>query len=222
MRMVKADVHDDAALGRIDHVRGVEAAAEAGLQHDDLTALPLEPEHGGGRDQFKFRRMLVHSFRLAADGFNAADEIVVSDLLAVDLHAFGKTVQIRGSIQSGPISGGAQHGGKHRRTAALAVGPGDMNESQLLLRVAELFKKRADAAKRGLGAEPVRPVEISKSLFVFHHAITACASAASTTCEARIVEVTAPIPPGTALMQRTICSAASWSTSPQSLRRCSS
>ena len=56
MRMVKADVHDDAALGRIDHVRGVEAAAEAGLQHDDLTALPLEPEHGGGRDQFKFRR----------------------------------------------------------------------------------------------------------------------------------------------------------------------
>ena len=141
--MVEADVHDDRGLGRFDDVGRVEAAAEADLQHDDIAFLLRVPQQRRGGHKLKLRRVIGHRVGRDLHERHIRCEHIVVDLLAVYLHALVEAPEIGRGEKAGAVARLAQHRGRHGRAAALAVGAGDVDEFQPLLRVAQFLQQLA-------------------------------------------------------------------------------
>ena len=68
------------------------------------------------------------------------------------------------------LAGSLQHGLQQRRSRALAVGAGNMNDGgQPVLRIAELGQQRLDAAERQIHAPRVQRLELGQQLVTRVH-----------------------------------------------------
>ena len=166
-RVVKADRHDHGCLRRPDHIRRVKTAAEAALQDHDVAALFGKIQKGERRDKLEKaqRRQL---FRRRGDACGEARRVAGGDADAVDLYPLGKINKIGGGIQPGPPSGAAAYGGQHGRAASLAVGAGDVNEAERILRIAERTAQRPHTRKRRRVGEFSRRLIQADGIFIHH------------------------------------------------------
>ena len=152
--MVEPDVHDNGSFRRCNHICGIEPAAQARLQNDDVAAFGTEPEEGGGGHQFKGRRRLRKVFRSALNNGKRPEKSVVGDLLSVDLHALLKTAEIRRGEEACTVSCRAEDRRRHGGAAPLAVRPRYMDELQIILRIPEKSHQFRNAGQAGFRAEP--------------------------------------------------------------------
>ncbi len=72
LRMVEPDARDDGHLGRVDDVRGVEAAAEAHLQHHDVAAAPRELHERHRDHQLELGGMVARPAMASACSFTSS------------------------------------------------------------------------------------------------------------------------------------------------------
>ena len=143
--MVKADVHDNAGLGRVNNVCRVEPPAEPDLEHNDIAVLLLEPDQRRGGHKLKLRRVICHRVGRDLHERHIRREHIVVYLLAVYLHALIKAVEIGRGEKPGLVARRLEYRRRHRSAAALAVCPGDVDELHPVLRVPELLQKLRDA-----------------------------------------------------------------------------
>ncbi len=108
------------------------------------------------------------------DGFDQGDELVGGRLEAVDPEPLLEPVEVRRAEQAGLHARGRQRGGDHRRGRPLALGPGDVDDLERLVGVAQPSEEPAHPAEAKLGrplghAEPlvVEPaVEVVEAVLV--------------------------------------------------------
>ena len=167
-RVVKADVHDNAGFRRLDNVRRIEPPSEPDLEHNDVTVLLLEPDHGRGGHKLKLRRVIGHRVGRDLHERHIRREYIVVDLLAVYLHALIESVKIGRSEKPGLVACRLEYRRRHRSAAALAVCPGDVNKLHPVLRVPELLQKLRDAFEPRPRAEPLCPIYIFKRFLIIH------------------------------------------------------
>ena len=138
--VVEVDGGDDAHERR-DHVRRVEAAAQAHLHHRDVHGLLREVRERHRGHQLEERRLLAELLRSLGHGAGHLDEVGLADLVAVDGDALADVDEVRAGVGAHRVAGAAQHRRDHRHRAALAVGAGDMNHRwQLLLRIPQAIE----------------------------------------------------------------------------------
>ena len=118
-----------------------------------------EVDHGDGGDQLELGGMVGHRVGHGADLLKNFADLLVGNLLAVDLHALVEADNVWRRVQSGAVARLLKNRGQHRRGGALAVGSGDVDELQLLLRVADALHQLHGAAQSGQRVEPV-PVDV--------------------------------------------------------------
>ena len=147
IRMVKSDIGNDRNLRSRDYIGGIKFAPQTNLQHNHITLLALEVFEGNGTDQLEFRGGFFHGICQGLDIFRDGHNILVADLLSVNLHPLVETVNVRGGIQSGSVSGFAQNGGGHGSGRTLAVGAGDVNIFQIVLGIAHFFQQCPNAVQ---------------------------------------------------------------------------
>ena len=160
LRVVQADVGDDGALGVLDGVRRVPVAAHAHLQHHDVALLPLEVLEAQGGDQLELRGMLGHGVGMGPHVFRQCAQVVVGDLNAVHLHALVEADDVGRGVEPRAIARPREDGGQHRRGGALAVGARDVNELQVVLRVAQPREQLPDPLQSRDRPEPGDAVDI--------------------------------------------------------------
>ena len=182
--VVQADVGDDHRLGGGDGVGGVQAATHAGLQHHDVTVPTAEELQGHTGDQLKLGGVLLHLVGQPSHPGRDGGQLVSGDLRPVHRHPLFKVVDVGGSVQARGIASGGEHRGQHGRRGALAVGAHNVNELELLLRVAHGSQQLPGARKAGAAAQPGKGVDILHCLCpcgqgrVFVHKNTSFARAA--------------------------------------------
>ena len=179
--VIVAQVADHGKLRAVDDVGGIQRAAEADLEHNDVAALLCKPEHGKRRDQFEFGRMLGHGLGLRARALRQRRQRPVGDRHAVALHPLVEAHEEGRGIKPGARARCAEDRGQHRRRRALAVRPGDVDEAQALLRVAQTAQQLPRARKSRPRAAPAHIMQIGQCL-LNRHAVRpppspACASA---------------------------------------------
>ena len=165
--VIQTDVGDHGHLGGINGVGGIDQAAHAYLQHHDGTLLLAVVFHGQGRDKFKLRGHFLHGLGQSLDLQDQRQQLLVSNLPAVHLDALMEAVDVGGGEETGLVTGFAQNRGRHGGGAALAVGSGDVNEFQFLLRIAQKGQQLADPVKTGNGL-PVKRVDKLDGLIDVH------------------------------------------------------
>ena len=160
--VIQADVHEHGSLGGSDDVGGVQPAAQAHLQHHDVTAPVGKPAQGRGGDELKLRGVVCHGLGQGAEPGHQLRQLPVRNLLPVHLHPLVKAEEIGGGVKPCAIARGLENRGQHGRAAPLAVGAGDVDEFQPVLGPAQLLQQLLRPAEAGLGAEPLGPVDIGK------------------------------------------------------------
>jgi hypothetical protein len=137
--MIEVDGRDRSGHRR-DHIRGIEAAAQANLNHADLHARAAKELECRGRRRFEERRM--DGQRAGRPQPVGAREHVLHGRLEqrrvdgaiVDDESFGQVAQVRGCISAGPHSGGEQRCMRHRRHRSLTVRACDVQRAECALR----------------------------------------------------------------------------------------
>ena len=160
LHVIQADVHDHRGLRRVDDVGGVQLAAQAHLQHYDLAGVAGEVLHCDAGDQLKLGGVLLHGFRQRLNVLGDCGELLVGDLLTAHLHALVEAQDVGRGVQAGAVARLPQHALQHGGGGALAVGSGDVDELQLLLRVAHLLQQLAGAAQARTHAHPADAVNV--------------------------------------------------------------
>lgn len=158
--VVVLDVGDDAGEGG-DDVGGVEAAAEAGFPNDDVAFLFGEPNEGHDGDDFEEGGVIAFGKlgeEFAHEGDEAGD-FGFGDELAIDLDAFGEGDEVRRGVEAGFVAGVAVDRFEHGAGGAFAIGAGDVDEFEFVLRVANSACEQEGAFEAGLGAELLELVE---------------------------------------------------------------
>jgi hypothetical protein len=130
LHVIERDRHDDGGQRRRDHVGGVEFAAKAGLQQQDVGLHAREDEEGGDR------RDLEEGDRIAAIGalafFDQIDQRLLFDQRAGDADALMEAHQVRRGIDMHALTRRLQHGAQVGDDRTLAVGAGDMHHRRQL------------------------------------------------------------------------------------------
>ena len=162
--MLKANVRHDADLRRGNDVRRIHAPAETDLERDDIALLLHEVQKGNGRHDLKARGHLAHLLGRVPHGVRECDEGLVVNFLSVHAHALVKAQQVRRGVEPCAVPRAPQHRGEHRGGRALAVRARDVDESELLLRIAEQTQKLARARKSRRALLPVVELQILEGL----------------------------------------------------------
>ena len=168
LSVVEADVADDGSLRRGDDVRGVQLAAESDLQRDDLAVMAHEVFHGDGRDQLELRRMILHRLGVRPDELGDLCQLLIGDHLAVHLHPLIEAEDEGRGVKPRAVARGAEYGGQHGGSGALAVGAGDVDEFQLVLRVSDALKQFAGAGQTRHGALPAHGMNVAQRFRIGH------------------------------------------------------
>ncbi len=140
--VVHIDRPDDRGVG-VEHVGGVPAAAHADLHdgHVDRSVGEFPDGHGGEHFEEAHLRLaeLVHLHIDDGDQIldlvPGVDEIVIGKLLAVDGDALVDVLQMRRGVQAGAHAVGTADGLRHAGGGPLAVGAGDVDHAERLLRM---------------------------------------------------------------------------------------
>ena len=80
--------------------------------------------------------MIVHGLGYGLDALRDAREFRTGDVLAVDAHTLVEALYVRRGVQPRAVTGTAEDVVQHGAGTALAVAARDVDEAQLLLRVA--------------------------------------------------------------------------------------
>ncbi len=157
--MVAADRRHHRAGRPVDHVGGVEPAAEADFQEQHVGGALREEQERRGRGD------LEHRDRLAGIGALTAREGVGQTVLVhevpaadpADAHPLVESHEVRGGVDVGGQAAGLQNRPHERDGRALAVGAGDVDHGrQAALRMVQPREQPLDAAERqvdGAGVE---------------------------------------------------------------------
>ena len=132
--MVQAQLGDDRRQRGGDHVGGVQPPAKTHLQHHQVASRLGEVKKGQGRDDFKFRRLVLHRL---PHGPPLADQVGkgrVGDLLSPDTEALVEAVQMGRGVQADPIARLGQDGRQAGGNGAFAIGARHMDHGDLILR----------------------------------------------------------------------------------------
>ena len=166
--VVEAHGGDHGHLRRVDHIGGVQGAPHANLQHHNIAVLALEKLHGDGGDEFKLRGGVGHAVGVGAHIVRELCQLLVTDAGVVHLHALVETVDEGGGVQAHGVARLLQDGGEHGGGGPLAVGAGNVDEFQGLLRVAQLTQQLPGAAEAGDAPLPADAVDIGQGFAVVH------------------------------------------------------
>ena len=146
--VIEIDGRDNGERG-VEHIRRVEAAAEASFNDRGLDAhFAKEPKTHGG-DGFEISRM-----RLASDFVNGVEGSLKLEPChghAVDDDALGGFYQVRRRKESGADARGAESGVDHGAGRPFPVGSRDVDEAEGILRIVECGEDGADAVEPELG-----------------------------------------------------------------------
>ena len=112
--------------------------------------------------------MVLHRLGVRPDKFGNLGQLLVGDHLTVDLHTLVEAENEGRGVKAGAIARGAEDGGQHGCRGALAVGAGDVDEFQLVLRVADAVEQLARAGKSRNGALPADGMDVGKRFLVGH------------------------------------------------------
>ena len=167
-RMIQTDVGDHRSFGSFDHIGGIKSAAHPHFQHHDVAVFPQEIFKSNTADQLKFRGTFLHGLGQRLHIFGDGSQILIRDLYPIHLHPLVEAVDIRGGIQAGTVAGFSQDGSGHGSGAALAVGSGNVDELQLLLRIAHFGKQRLGSAQAGDASLPANGVDIFYGFIDIH------------------------------------------------------
>ena len=135
---------DDGRVG-VQHVGGVPGTPHAHLHdgHVHRRVGKLPDRHGGQHLEEAHPRLAglfhlhVHQIDQILDLIPGVHEVVVAQRLAVDGDAFVDAFQMRRGVQAGAHAVGAADGLRHAGRGALAVGAGDVDDAERLLRMTQ-------------------------------------------------------------------------------------
>src|SRR5258708_21682377 len=132
----------------MEEIGGVETAAKTGLDNRDVRvrASDIVECHGRGRLEKRRAKSLDHGNVIA----NESCHVVFADRLPVADDAFAKVHQVRRGIRRDAKTVVRQEGGGGGDCTSLAVGAGDVEAGNLLMRIA----KRVQQRKRAFETEP--------------------------------------------------------------------
>jgi len=134
----------------IDDIGGVEAAAHADFENSEINVLLRKVQEGHGGKGLKETgqrlELLVEDELLACvmDAEVEACKVVVGDLRASDADTLIGADEVRRRIEAGAEARGCGNGGERGRGGAFAVGAGNEDRPELLVRIAKSRKERAD------------------------------------------------------------------------------
>ncbi len=185
--VLKANVGNDTDVG-LNHVGGVEAAAQARLQHHQVGRLRGKVKKGEDGDHLELGRLPQLGFATdllyqRAHPLRQPHQFRRSDFLPVDRHAVGKGHQVGRSVQPDPVPGGLENARRHHRRRTFAVGAGQMQEAQGTVGVPQTPQQRGHTRQPRFHAEAadaVNPFQGLGILFVIR----------------RVAGVHANLPPG--------------------------
>ena len=139
--VVEGYARDDREDARPDHVRRVPAPAEPAFEDDEIASGAPVIHEGDGRDEFKFRRRVLHALRGVFHGLRVAREVLVGDRLAVEHDPLVEAFHVRRGVQADAVTRRTEHGREHRRGRSLAVGPRDVEETEAVFGMAEPLRE---------------------------------------------------------------------------------
>ena len=166
--VLKPDVRNNGGFGRFYHVRRVEPPAEADLEHHDITFLRREIPKAHRGQNLKFRGRVGHAVGCFLHGLGGAAERRVGDVRAVNAEPLVHTHKVRGGVKARLVPRLRQNRGEHCARRALAVRPGDVDEFQMILRLAQPAHQFPHPFKTETAPFPIGAVDESERLLKLH------------------------------------------------------
>ena len=148
--MVEPDGRDHAAKRRLYHVGAVQQTAHAGFEHHHVAVLLGVKIKFQRVDVFEFRDDDILSTQLFDQRkglFDGLRQRLFGDHFVIDLDAFAEIRDIRRDEQSGFIPCRHQRRREHGADGAFAVGTGDVDIAQLVLRIVHSAQQLAHAVE---------------------------------------------------------------------------
>ena len=147
--MVEADTRNGNGDG-IGRTRGIPTAAHANLEYGDIHRSLGKHYKCGSRQQVKRRDGIgalprrhttsIHAMPRLDGGRNATGKRLIAYNAPIDLHALGITNKLRRRIQRGLEPLAAKNGGRKTRGRSLAIGTGNLNAIEILIRTPQLIE----------------------------------------------------------------------------------
>ena len=166
--MVQADVGNDGSLGRINDIGGIHRAAHAHFEHNIVAAHLAEIEHADGRDYLKLAGVVLHGVGLNGDQRGDGGKCCLGDIFSVHLDTLAEILQVRRRIKAGTEAGLPQDPLDHGTGAPLAVCSGHVDESQILLGIAQPLEQLPGSVEAQARAAPGIVVDIGNCLLNSH------------------------------------------------------
>src|SRR5260370_37075405 len=135
--MIVMDVRNNAVQG-LNDIRGVETPTQPGFPNNQITLSFNEIKQRHHRHNFEKSRMLLGR-KLIKRWFQLDDQLddfALANMLPIDLQPLAKRDQMRRRKQPDPQPRSAVNAFEHRAGRTFAIRPGNMDEAQLVLRIA--------------------------------------------------------------------------------------
>lgn len=158
--MVERDVGDDTGERRHD-VRRIQPSTQAGFPNDQVAVLFGKKLKRHDRDHFKEGRMMAGG-EPVPQRLDLRDEpydFILGNQPAVYLNALTERDQMRRSKKSHPQAGCAIDAFQHRAGRTFAIGAGDVDETESLLRIAHQCSELESVFQAELCAEQAERIK---------------------------------------------------------------
>ena len=165
--MVKGDGRDD-RYKRNHGVCSIERASHAGFQNYQVAAFLGEMMQSEGGRNFEECRRMVPAGRYFTKNCQTVCDRLRRDFLAIDTNALSKIHKMRRSVKSSPAARGSKDRIQDRANGALAIRARNVQEGQMLLRIAQSLQQASNILKSELDAELLRGIKPRQRLLVDH------------------------------------------------------
>ncbi len=162
--VVDADGGDDGYVFG-DGVGGVEPAAHACFEDDEVCFVFGEVEECYGEDDFKEGGRSIPVFDVFADAGDVAVEVCGGDHFAADADAFTDVDEVRGGEEACAVACNARDAFDHGAGGAFAVGSGDVDDGGFRIEDAKFLQEAGDAFQSEFDAEVLDAVEPVEGCF---------------------------------------------------------
>ena len=139
-------------------VGGIQPAAHAGFQHDELHLLLRKPEHGHRQHQLKEGGARLPVLHDGAHLVNEPRGICIRDILPVHADALAELHQMRRGEQPGLVTGSAGHALAERAGAPLAIRAGHVDNLSPRIQHATGREQTRHSLQPQLDAENLRRI----------------------------------------------------------------